>query len=130
MEISKTRTYYWNFDIVLLWLPFIFYGLQLCTSPANRELSISILRFIKASIWYQGSDLPVRFAITGARNTACVPWVSPDLTAIDPGLHASIQRRLLTLVQEASTAHVRSARRYSAQKPALDSSLTTMCIVA
>ncbi|KAK0505177.1 hypothetical protein EDD18DRAFT_1127942 [Armillaria luteobubalina] len=38
MEISsKTRTYCWDFSIAMLWLPFIHFSLQLCTSAADRK---------------------------------------------------------------------------------------------
>ncbi|PBK95452.1 hypothetical protein ARMGADRAFT_1062064 [Armillaria gallica] len=88
--------------------------LQMITTREDRvyldRLKDQQLEERYARLRLTGSDLPIRFAITGARNTACVPWVSPDLTAIDPGLHAGIQRRLLTLVQEASTAHTSAHR--------------------
>ncbi|SJL11700.1 uncharacterized protein ARMOST_15108 [Armillaria ostoyae] len=58
-------------------------------------------------------DLPKLFVVTEAHNSLCLPWVSPDLTSINPGLHAAVQKHMMVLVQAASVAHVRSRRRYS-----------------
>ncbi|KAK0444255.1 uncharacterized protein EV420DRAFT_1009400 [Desarmillaria tabescens] len=52
------------------------------------------------------TDLPLEFVVTGAHNTLYLPWVSPDLTSIDPSLHAGVQEHLLILARGASIAPV------------------------
>ncbi|PBK88998.1 hypothetical protein ARMGADRAFT_1167777 [Armillaria gallica] len=71
----------------------------------------------QARIRLTETDLPSEFVITGAHNTLYLPWVSPDLTSIDPKLHAGIQQHLLEVAREAAVAHVRSLRRYSGSIP-------------
>ncbi|PBK71469.1 hypothetical protein ARMSODRAFT_955242 [Armillaria solidipes] len=71
----------------------------------------------QARIRLTETDLPSEFVITGAHNTLYLPWVSPDLTSIDPKLHAGIQQHLLEVAREAAVAHVRSLRRYSGSTP-------------
>ncbi|KAK0444254.1 uncharacterized protein EV420DRAFT_1574986 [Desarmillaria tabescens] len=69
------------------------------------------LAYNKARSQLTETDLPLEFVVTGAHNTPHLPWVSPDLTSIDPSLHAGIQQHLLRLARDASIAHVRARRR-------------------
>ncbi len=51
--------------------------------------------------------------MTGAHDTLYLPWVSPDLTFIDPDLHTGVQQHLLISAREVSVDYARSLRRYS-----------------
>ncbi|KAK0444234.1 uncharacterized protein EV420DRAFT_1484725 [Desarmillaria tabescens] len=55
-----------------------------------------------------GIDLPKEFVVTRASNTLCLPWVSPDLTSIDPDLHSEVQQQLLILTRGAAIEHALS----------------------
>ncbi|KAK0235174.1 hypothetical protein EDD85DRAFT_68803 [Armillaria nabsnona] len=58
-------------------------------------------------------DLPDQFVVTGAHDTLYLPWVSPDLTSIDPDLHTGVQQHLLISAREVSVDYVTSLPRYS-----------------
>lgn len=66
------------------------------TKQVNHSLILSSRVLI---VLFQ--DLPWRFELSGFRNTVYQPWVSPDLSAVSPGLHAEVQTRFGRMTENA-----------------------------